>query len=318
MIAAGAAEICENYPVAGIIFDDYFYPYPANDSAGQQIPVPDATSYETYGGQFEDIADFRRDNVNRMVKACYDAVKGVSEYVQFGIAPFGIWQNDNGENGGSDTGGMSSYSAIYCDPLAWMEGGYIDFLAPQIYWQFSTKVARFDTLVRWWNARCDEYNTPMWISHALHNYASWNNPGEMRNQIGFARAELSYRGSLFYGYPQLYDNTLVVTDEIRAAYTADRTYFEKEQVTDASAAITVTVPYNNIRYDEDGTYLLGQSHPADPLFCNGQPVSRTKSGYFSFYTPLHDGENTFVFSQNGEEYTHTIWKNASPPQVEDT
>lgn len=318
MIAAGAAEICEKYPVAGIIFDDYFYPYPANDSAGKQIPVPDAKSYETYGGQFEDIADFRRDNVNRMVKACYDAVKGVSEYLQFGIAPFGIWQNDNGDNGGSDTGGMSSYSAIYCDPLAWMEGGYIDFLAPQIYWQFSTKVARFDTLVRWWNARCDEYNTPMWISHALHNYASWNNPGEMRNQIGFARAELSYRGSLFYGYPQLYENTLGVTDEIRAAYTADRTYFEKEQVTDASAAITVTVPYNNFRYDEDGTYLLGQSHPADPLFCNGQPVSRTKSGYFSFYTPLHDGENTFVFSQNGEEYTHTIWKNASPPKVEDT
>jgi hypothetical protein len=138
----------------------------------------------------------------------------------------------------------------------------------------------------------------------------------MRNQIGFARAELSYRGSLFYGYPQLRDNTLGVTDEIRAAYAEDVLFFEKEHVTDVPAAITVTVPYNNFRYDEAGTYLLGQSNPADTLFCNGRAVSRTKSGYFSFYTPLSDGANTFVFTQNGEEYTHTVWKNASPPKPE--
>ena len=317
MIAAGVREICERYPVAGVIFDDYFYPYPAADSAGKTIPVPDDKSFETYGGNFTDIADFRRDNVNQMVRACHDALKGVSEYLQFGIAPFGIWQNNDGTNGGSDTGGMESYSAIYCDPIAWMEGGYIDFLAPQIYWQFSTKVARYDTLVRWWNAKCDEYDTPMWISHAIFNYESWANPGEMRNQIGFARAELSYRGSLFYGYPQLHDNTAGVTDEIRACYESTTLYFEKEAVGDIPAEITVNVPYNNFRYDEDGTYLLGQSNPAEPLFCNGQAVSRTKSGYFSFYTPLTDGANTFVFAQGGEEYTHTIWKNASPPKQED-
>ncbi len=316
MVAAGVRELCEGYPIAGIIFDDYFYPYPATDSAGKTVAVPDAKSFETYGGSFDSIGDFRRDNVNQMVKSCYDALKGVSEYLQFGIAPFGIWQNDNGINGGSDTAGMESYSAIYCDPIAWMEGGYIDFLAPQIYWQFSTKVARYDTLVRWWNAKCDEYDIPMWISHAIFNYESWANPGEMRNQIGFARAELSYRGSLFYGYPQLRDNTAGVTDEIRAAYETDVTYFEKEHITDIPADITVTVPYNNFRYDEPGTYLLGQSNPADPLFCNGQAVSRTKSGYFSFYVPLADGANTFVFTQSGEEYTHTVWKNASPPKTE--
>jgi hypothetical protein len=131
-----------------------------------------------------------------------------------------------------------------------------------------------------------------------------------------AYIEAGYRTNAYN--PNYHDSILDtnILDIIKAH--EDRTYFEKEQVTDAPAAITVTVPYNNFRYDEDGTYLLGQSHPADPLFCNGQPVSRTKSGYFSFYTPLHDGENTFVFSQNGAEYTHTIWKNASPPKVEDT
>lgn len=316
LIAAGVAEICRYYPVEGIIFDDYFYPYPANDSNGVLMTVPDEASFAKYGGEFDNIGDFRRDNVNRMVKACYDAVKGVSEHVRFGIAPFGIWQNDNGRNSGSDTTGMEAYSAIYCDALAWMEGGYIDFLAPQIYWQFTTKAARYDTLVRWWNAKCDEYGIPMWVSHAIYNYESWNNPGEMRNQIGFARAEISYRGSLFYGYPQLRDNTLGITDEIRSCYEDSVLFFEKEPVGEMPAEITVTVPYNNFRYDEPGTYLLGQSNPAHTLFCNGRAVSRTKSGYFSFYTPLFDGANTFVFTQNGEEYTHTIWKNASPPKAE--
>lgn len=318
LVAAGVREICENYPVAGVIFDDYFYPYPAYDSNNKLLSVDDADTYAAYGGAFDDIGDFRRDNVNRMVQACYEAVKSVSDYIRFGIAPFGIWQNADGENGGSNTAGMEAYSAIYCDALAWMEGGYIDFIAPQIYWQFSTSVARYDTLVRWWNAQCDVYGIPLWISHAIYNYESWATPGEMRDQIGFARAELSYRGSLFYGYPQLLANTGGVTDEIRASFEASVLYFDREVVADTAAEITVTVPYNHFRYDEDGTYLLGQSNPAEPLYCNGVPVSRTRSGYFSFYTPLTTGENSFVFTQGDESYTHTVWKGMNRPQEEDT
>ncbi|MBQ7982031.1 MAG: family 10 glycosylhydrolase, partial [Clostridia bacterium] len=131
LVAAGVREICENYPVAGVIFDDYFYPYPAYGSDKKLLAVDDADTYAAYGGAFDNIGDFRRDNVNRMVQACYEAVKSVSDYIRFGIAPFGIWQNGNGENGGSDTAGMEAYSAIYCDAVAWMAGGYIDFIAPQ-------------------------------------------------------------------------------------------------------------------------------------------------------------------------------------------
>ncbi|MGM9624368.1 MAG: glycoside hydrolase family 10 protein, partial [Eubacteriales bacterium] len=317
LIADGVKEICEKYPVAGIIFDDYFYPYPAYGNDGTLLQPDDAETYLTYGSGYDTIADFRRGSVNEMVRLCYDSVKSVSEYIRFGVAPFGIWQNDNGSNGGSDTGGMEAYSAIYCDALAWMQGGYVDFIAPQIYWQFSTSVARYDTLVRWWNAQCDAYGIPMWVSHAIYQYETWNNPGEMRNQITFARAEAAYRGSLFYGYPQLEDNTFGVTEELRGVFSEDILYYEKETVyrenIETENPIHINVPANNSRYDEEGTYILGQSDPAAPLYCDGEPVSRTRSGYFALYKLLKQGENTFVFTQNGVEYRHTVWKRQYAP-----
>lgn len=317
LIAAGVRELCEDYPIAGIIFDDYFYPYPATDKTGALLPVDDADTYAAYGKDFATVADFRRASVNAMVQACYDAVKGVNAYLQFGIAPFGIWQNDNGTNGGSATGGMEAYSAIYCDALAWMEGGYIDFIAPQIYWQFTTNVARYDTLVRWWNAQCDVYGIPLWISHAIYTYENWNNPGEMRNQITFARAENMYRGSLFYGYPQLYGNTLGLTDELRGVYAEDIVYFR----TDRSAAerapdIHITMPQNGSRYDAEGTFLMGQSDPHTPLYCDGVPVSRTKGGYFVLYKALGNGENTFVFTQGETAVSHTVWRGMDAPTTQ--
>ncbi len=315
LVAAGVEEICENYPVSGVIFDDYFYPYPVVDENGEVLSIDDTGTYEKYGLTSASIADFRRESVNAMIELCYNTVKGVSDYIRFGVAPFGIWQNDDGTNGGSDTGGMEAYDAIYCDAIAWMKGGYIDFLAPQIYWQFSTKVARYDTLVRFWNAQCDAYGTDLLISHAIYDYENWSNPNEMRNQIVFARAEISYRGSLFYGYPQLKENTLGVTDEIRSVCEENILYYEKEAVTDQTTSfITLNLPKNNTRFDEDGTFLMGQSDPQDPLYCDGQPVSRTRSGYFTFYRTLDAGENTFVFEQNGETYLHTVWKGRYPPQ----
>lgn len=322
LVTAGVREICEKYPVAGVIFDDYFYPYPVSnpDGSGTLLPLEDADTYAVYGTGYQSVADFRRGNINSMIEDCYHAVKAVSEYIQFGIAPFGIWQNANDENGGSgsDTSGLEAYHSLYCDALAWMEGGYIDFIAPQIYWQFTTKAARYDTLVRWWNAQCDAYGIPMWVSHAIYQYENWNTPGEMRNQIAFARAETCYRGSLFYGYPQLKENTCGIAEELRSAFCDDILYYEKETVwseeeKDITETLHITMPQNNSRFDENGTYIMGQSDPGTPLFCDGMPVSRTKSGYFVIYKPLARGENTFLFSQNGTELPFTVWNGQYAP-----
>ncbi len=313
LVADGVREICEKYPVAGVIFDDYFYPYPTVGNDGRILPIDDADTYAAYGAAYETIGDFRRASANALVKDCYDAVKDVNAYLQFGIAPFGINKNDNGTNGGSATAGMEAYSAIYCDALAWMEGGYVDFIAPQIYWQFTTKVARYDTLVRWWNAQCDAYGIPLWISHAIYNYETWNNPGEMRSQVTFARAENMYRGSLFYGYPQLKNNTLGLAEEIKDVFRDEIVYYKTESDPAQAPEIHITMPKNGSRFDAEGTYLMGQSDPHTTLYCDGIPVSRTKTGYFVLYKALGSGENTFVFTQGDTTLDFTVWRGQNPP-----
>ena len=120
LVADGIREIVSRYDVDGVVFDDYFYPYPVSVN-GRIAEINDATEFEKYGMGFDSVEDWRRDNINKLVSASYDAVHETDPECVFGVSPFGVWQNDNGENGGSDTNGLSSYSEIYCDTLAWLE-----------------------------------------------------------------------------------------------------------------------------------------------------------------------------------------------------
>ncbi len=303
LVADGIREVLTKYNVDGVLFDDYFYPYPVSESV-----FDDASAYETYGNGAS-LEDWRRSNVNALVELCYQTVKDVSSDLTFGIAPFGIWQNDDGENGGSDTRGLNAYKAIYCDALAWANGGYVDYLAPQLYWQFTTSAAEYDVLVRWWNAQLDGTGVDLLISHASYRAADWA-AGEIANQVTYARSELTYRGSIFYHYVSIRDNVGGVTDTLRSLYAEEVVYTNPVS---SGQAVTVTSPYNGSYLNADHSYLIGYSDPAYPLTVNGVKISRTKDGCFSIYEALTDGENTFVFRQNDEETTHVIQNNVTRP-----
>lgn len=309
LVAAGVQEIVENYDVDGVIFDDYFYPYPATNDSGAPAAFDDADSYALYGGEMS-LADWRRDNINQLVKACYQAVKNVREDALFGVAPFGIWKNDNGSNGGSATKGLQSYSSIYCDPVAWAEGGYVDYLAPQLYWRFTTSAAPYDELVRFWNRVLDGTGVNLLISHAAYQYDGWSDPaGEIAKQVQYARSELCYRGSIFYGYEEICHNTAGLTEELREIYASPILYTDPSPTGMAPA---ISSPANGSYINASYTYLLGSSSPDEPLTLNGEKISRTRGGYFSTYVELAPGENVFVLTQNGVSVTYTVYRGTAP------
>ncbi|MBR6558502.1 MAG: family 10 glycosylhydrolase [Clostridia bacterium] len=227
LIARGVAEIAEKYPVDGIIFDDYFYPYPiyTENSFGENTLAvfADSNSYSAFGGSFRSVGDYRRDSVNQMVKACYDAVKGVREDCLFGVAPFGIWKNNDGSNGGSNTRGLSSYYDIYCDPIAWVDGGYIDYLAPQIYWETDNQRASFIELADWWSHALADSGTDLYISYGVYRYEDdWPSPsGEITSQIYLAREKENYHGGICYGYPQIKNNINGLADELKILFSKE-------------------------------------------------------------------------------------------------
>lgn len=144
IIVAGVAEIVKSYAVDGILFDDYFYP--------EGMASEDADDYRAYleqGGKLS-LDDFRRENVNTLVRACCQAIKAIRADCAFGVAPRGIWRNITEDSDGSITAGASAYDGIYCDALAWVREKTIDFLAPQLYWSYHEKAAPFLTLALWW------------------------------------------------------------------------------------------------------------------------------------------------------------------------
>ncbi len=305
----GVAEIVRLYDVDGVIFDDYFYPYLTRVN-GKIAAFEDDATFAAQSRGITNKADWRRDNINLLVEGCYRAIKATDAECEFGVAPFGIWQNDDGENGGSATSGMESYSEIYCDPLAWIEGGYIDYIAPQIYWRFTTKAAPYDVLLRWWNAQVDGTGVDLLIAHGVYNYDTWENPeGELSEQVEYARSELGYRGSIHYGYAAIAANSHGLADEIKALHESQIIYTDP---TPTGAPLKVVSPSDGAWIDATATYLIGSSDPAKPLLFEGKPVSRTKSGYFSLYTKLEEGKNTFAFTYGGETVTYTVNSGTRP------
>ncbi|WP_238588231.1 glycoside hydrolase family 10 protein [Gemmatimonas phototrophica] len=141
-------DVVKRYDVDGIHLDDYFYPYPENDRRGRALPFPDATSYAKYrksGGKL-DRAEWRRENVNRLVRQLHDTVHATKPWVRFGISPFGIWRPGYPEQ----IRGFDAYEKLYADARKWLREGWVDYFTPQLYWP-TTKVAQaYPVLLDWW------------------------------------------------------------------------------------------------------------------------------------------------------------------------
>lgn len=109
-IADGVAELCQNYDLDGIHFDDYFYP---TTSA-----TFDAAEYAASGSELS-LEGWRRQNVNALVSLCHQVTQSYG--VRFGVAPL------------ADT--EQCYNGQYSDAALWLrQGGFVDYLMPQLYW----------------------------------------------------------------------------------------------------------------------------------------------------------------------------------------
>jgi uncharacterized lipoprotein YddW (UPF0748 family)/N-acetylmuramoyl-L-alanine amidase len=317
-ITDGVREIVMKYDVDGVAFDDYFYPYPVNGDDGRQADFGDDKTFRLYGGDFDDRGDWRRDNINRLVGLVHDTVRFIDPECVFGVSPYGVWQNSDGKNGGSDSRSFEAYKSLYCDAPAWIEAGSVDFLSPQIYWDFETDQAPFDTMVRWWNDRLDGTDIKLWVSHACYKYdePDWPDPaGQLCQQITYARSERSYYGSILYGYDELKRNSRGASDDTKEAFEPEIIY---SPTLSNGLGVTVSSPLPGTELDGASTYVMGMSDPYYPLTVDGRKVGRTKSGFFSFVVTLDPGENTFVFEQNGKKYVYTIWFGKKTSAVEET
>ncbi len=188
LIINGVMEICKGYNVNGIVFDDYFY--------AEGITNEDSDTYNQYN-EGRDIGDFRRESVNQTIKGVYDAIKAFSPDISFCVSVRGIWQNKYEDERGSETLGGSAYSSIYCDALAFIEGGYVDIISPQIYWPFDSERAPFATLADWWEKAVAEYSDGN-VSLAVSLAAYALSDEEIERQKEYIKKAECYKGFALY------------------------------------------------------------------------------------------------------------------------
>ena len=194
-------DVVHNYDIDGVHFDDYFYPY-----AG--ITDEDAETFANNSRGFTDIGDWRRDNVNLLVTQVFDTIKAVKPHVKFGISPFGIWKNGVPEG----IIGLDAYNVIYCDAVIWLQRRIVDYLTPQIYWQFGGG-QDYGKLLPWWADRTDDRH--IYPGHAAFKISQWGLPSEMPNQVRLNRQTDDVFGSVYFSARQIVANPLGLRDSLR-------------------------------------------------------------------------------------------------------
>ena len=207
-------DLVSRYDIDAIHMDDYFYPYRI---AGKEFP--DEKTYQQYSrGLSKD--DWRRSNCDTIVKQLYATIHQIKPGVGFGISPFGIWRNKSKDPRGSDTkAGQTNYDDLYADILLWLEKGWVDYIAPQIYWEHDHPLVNYDTLIQWWNK--NSYGKNLYIGHGMYKAgtsSAWRDKNEMPYQIKKMRALENTNGSIYFSSSSFNNNINNWNDSLQQNY----------------------------------------------------------------------------------------------------
>lgn len=162
-------DVVKRYDVDGVHLDDYFYPYPEG------------------GRQFNDGRSpaQRRAFVDGFVQDLYSEVKSAKPWVRVGISPFGIWRP--GVPAGIEAG-VNAVEDLAADSRKWLQNGWVDYLAPQLYWRDLPRKQSFSALLGWWRS---QGSRPVWPGIATSRINSSEDPGrpaaEILKQVEYSR-----------------------------------------------------------------------------------------------------------------------------------
>jgi uncharacterized lipoprotein YddW (UPF0748 family) len=207
-------DITERYDVDAIHFDDYFYPYRI---AGNEFP--DSVSYQQYKKALTK-DDWRRSNVDSVIVSLSRMIKQTKPWVKFGISPFGVWRNSDKDPRGSNTkAGQTNYDDLYADILLWLQKDWIDYVAPQLYWEFGHKAAPYEVLIDWWSK--NTYGKHCYIGLGIYRAGSsdaWKDSTLIPRQIELLRNTPNMQGMIFFSSKSFNKNPNGWNDSLRLHY----------------------------------------------------------------------------------------------------
>ena len=212
LVIDGALEIVQNYAVDGIHLDDYFYP---------GTDFNDSNSYNKYGKDFSDIGDWRRENVNMLVKSLDEQLHEADSEIEFGISPAAVWASDfMNPEGSATTSDYSSYYVLFADTRGWVREGWVDYLAPQLYWASGEEWSDFKVLLEWWtNVFKEAGRDDVELFIGLADYKTvdegsdpgspWYGGRELKTQMNACKENSGVGGTIHFRYRFIADSTKI-------------------------------------------------------------------------------------------------------------
>jgi uncharacterized lipoprotein YddW (UPF0748 family)/N-acetylmuramoyl-L-alanine amidase len=319
LVADGVEEILRNYPaINGIHLDDYFYP-------GRNFP--DALTFARYGGDFEDIHDWRRNNINELIQLLQTTIRQINPRVRWGVSPTAIWMNAQNDPRGSETGGTESYQTSYADTRLWVLENWVDYIVPQIYWPIGFDIACYNNVLSWWEDVVKGTNVDLYVGIAPYReitrdtdprFSHWTE-GEILRQLERNSQSGVVSGAIFFRATHMrsllgnrigdfYKNVLTGTfpDIVPTPpHGAPSRFMTRLSVAQPAANRSIT--------DAANFNFFGSSVPGLPLYVNNIPVTnRTDEGFFNIFLPLVRGTNTFTFTQPGQPNVVRVITNNAP------
>ena len=195
-------ELCSNYNIDAIHFDDYFYPY-------EEIGNIDQSTFVRYNPYKLKKADWRRRNTETLIASIRQVINQVNyrkkSRIKFGVSPFGIWGNAKDLRGGSATGGKQTYVNLYADTRSWVKRRYLDYIVPQIYWHFAHESAAYAALTDWWSETVRNTGTRLYIGMAPYRLGEngWGRE-ELAAQLRYNRLHPEISGMVLFSYRHVF------------------------------------------------------------------------------------------------------------------
>ncbi|MFM7164741.1 MAG: glycoside hydrolase family 10 protein [Planctomycetaceae bacterium] len=210
------SDLLQRYDLDGLHVDDYFYPYPVEQQGGQMLPFPDDDSWRLHRNNDPRLSrsDWRRSNVNRLVQGLWARVCTERPGIRFGISPFGIGRP--GQVPGIR--GFDQYEGIFADPEYWLQQGWCDYMAPQLYWSIDQPAQSFPVLLKFWQERAGG-RIPIWpglLTSRVGATSKTFSADEIPRQVELTRQLLASPGQLHFSMRTLQKNPAGLTDRLQS------------------------------------------------------------------------------------------------------
>lgn len=291
-------DVVRRYDVDAVHIDDYFYPYQQRDSRNRLIQFPDDESWARHGARTGmSRADWRRSNIDTFIEQLYHAVRAEKQHVRVGISPFGIWRPGHPQS----VRGLDSYNELFADTRKWLNRGWADYYAPQLYWRVSAPQQPYTDLLDWWSEQ-NHHGRHIWAGNIPNNIAAGSRPwasSEVIEQIRLAREHHGTTGNVHFSASSLLRNPDGLGDAFRTTV----------------YAAPALVPASPWLANGDTPRPFVHAEPDPGLHATSVAFRADARAARWIVRARHNGEWTTLLLPGSSREVMVDWRNNAPPEL---